>query len=519
MMKNKLIACFLCIVLTFSLFSGVVSAKKPVGEAEDLIGGILAYKMQDAGVDSVQAWLDGALCAGAGGVEWYTLALAQSGEEYDFSAYLDALRAYVTHNNVASATTRQKYALVFLACGEKNEFTEETAKDSVGKLGIMSFIFGLQMAANGLLSEENTEASILDMLLSRQLSDGGFALTGEHADADVTAMAVQALAHYRDQENVQTALFDAVNCLSSLMREDGNYTNYGVINAESTAQVIIALSTLHIDIFSDARFIKNDKTLLDTLLDFRLENGSFSHTLGGETNENATSQALCALIALRREHAGNPPFYDLDQAENAVFSSLVIETGGEKTLDYRVIVTLIFIILALIVCLVFFFTGKRHPKNFLAVLIVLAAAVCFVFLIKIESAKDYYGGETAKGEIVGTVTMTIRCDTVAGKEEHIPADGVILPVTSFDIDADDTVYDILTEAARAYEIHIDKKGAQGLVYVSGIGYLYEFDYGDLSGWIYEVNGERADVGCDGYLLSDGDEIVWAYTLTLGKDFS
>ena len=54
-------------------------------------------------------------------------------------------------------------------------------------------------------------------------------------------------------------------------------------------------------------------------------------------------------------------------------------------------------------------------------------------------------------------------------------------------------------------------------YMSGINYIYELAYGDLSGWVYLVNGERPSVGCDAYKLSDGDVIEWHYSLELGND--
>ena len=51
-------------------------------------------------------------------------------------------------------------------------------------------------------------------------------------------------------------------------------------------------------------------------------------------------------------------------------------------------------------------------------------------------------------------------------------------------------------------------------YVRGIASLYEFDFGDLSGWTYEVNGERPPVGCGACVLHDGDRIDWIYTINL-----
>ena len=117
--------------------------------------------------------------------------------------------------------------------------------------------------------------------------------------------------------------------------------------------------------------------------------------------------------------------------------------------------------------------------------------------------------------------MTIRCDTVAGQKDTIPEDGVILPETEFDIRQGDTVFTILTEAARTYSIQIDNQGASsgthGMVYIAGIDYLYEFDFGELSGWVYHVNGVAPNVGCGDYVLQDGDRIAWLYTCDLGRD--
>ena len=56
-----------------------------------------------------------------------------------------------------------------------------------------------------------------------------------------------------------------------------------------------------------------------------------------------------------------------------------------------------------------------------------------------------------------------------------------------------------------------------MVYISGINYLYELDFGDMSGWIYHVNDDEPLVGCGEYKLSDGDNIEWLYTCDLGKD--
>ena len=56
-------------------------------------------------------------------------------------------------------------------------------------------------------------------------------------------------------------------------------------------------------------------------------------------------------------------------------------------------------------------------------------------------------------------------------------------------------------------------------YIEGISYLYEYDCGDLSGWMYRVNGEIPSVGCGEYRLRDGDCVEWLYTCDLGNDLN
>lgn len=512
---NKFFCIMLCAVLLFSLPVGAVFAAPEADAADRIITDILTVKAGGADVSSVQAWIDGPLSEDAGESEWCILALTQSGENYDFSSYTEALSAYLAEKRVKNAVTAQKYALSFLAAGVKNDFTAETAENSIGSLGIMSVVFGLHLLENGIASDAQTASGVLEMLLSRQTADGGFSLTGEYADVDVTAMTVQALAHFSMDERAQTAMARAIDCLAALRRDDGHYETYGNSNAESVAQVITALTSAGVDIFTDTRFTEGGKTLLDTMMEFRLADGTFSHVKGGASDENATAQAFLAAISLKRQHEGKAPLFDLDRADHAVYVS-ADDASTEKGISTRGIILIALVSAALIACAILLIMGKRHPKNFLAVAILLALAVTVVLTVRIERTEDYYGGTVAKGEIVGEVILSIRCDEVAGKADHIPADGVILPPTVFAIDADDTVYDILLEAAKTHSIPLDKEGAEGFYYISGMAYLYEFDFGDLSGWTYAVNGEKASVGCDVKTLADGDVIAWTYTLTQGK---
>lgn len=603
-MKNKSFAVrsLLLALSVLIAFAAPVSAEgstDTVGEVQNLVDGIVACKQGQA--SSVQAWIDGALTQKAGvSSEWYVFTLSQSGN-YDFSAYEEALLTYLSQNTIRSAVTRQKYALTLLAIGSNDPYIAQTANDSIGQQGIMSWVFGLHLLQNGCASAGHTAKSVTEKLLSLQFADGGWALSGNQGDVDVTAMTVQALAPFYGRDSAVTSAVDrAVQLLSERQLDSGDFASYGVPNPESTAQVITALSALGIDCMADERFIKNGSTMLDGLTQYRLADGSFSHKLGESVNDTSTVQTYYALTAYLRFTEGKGGLYELDHsvsqpisdppaatsaptttaaitqattASSQVTSAVsqttatsqttsavpqttaasqttavsaaattsaasisttaapaVTPTAGttastashataeQNTPSYRPIAAWAILGAAILVCLILCLTGKRHRKNFIAVAVITALAIVFVYLTDFASADQYYhGNAVTKENAIGTVTLSIRCDTVAGRKDYIPADGVVLDTTQFSIEQGDTVYDILTEAARTCEIQMENSGAEGMVYIAGIQYLYEFEFGDLSGWMYFVNGASPSVGCDQYVLQDGDTIEWLYTCDIGKD--
>lgn len=167
----------------------------------------------------------------------------------------------------------------------------------VTKQGINGAIFALLALDSGTYpAPEGLRDELVDAILSRQLSDGGFAFSGEQADADMTAMALSALAAYTDRADVAAAVEQALDALSSLQGENGGFASYGEENAESCAQVILALSALGLS-SADERFVKNGVSVSDALLNYQLEDGSFSHLPDGETDAMATLQCYAALTA------------------------------------------------------------------------------------------------------------------------------------------------------------------------------------------------------------------------------
>ena len=124
----------------------------------------------------------------------------------------------------------------------------------------MSYIYGLLLLDSGAYTSTafNRNDIIINILSLRQ-SDGGWALTGGASDNDITAMAIQALAPYYEDSDVKNAVDKALALLSKRQLDSGDYSSWGTRNAESTAQVIAALSALGRDCRTDSQFIKKGK--------------------------------------------------------------------------------------------------------------------------------------------------------------------------------------------------------------------------------------------------------------------
>lgn len=122
---------------------------------------------------------------------------------------------------------------------------------------------------------------------------------------------------------------------------------------------------------------------------------------------------------------------------------------------------------------------------------------------------------------VKTCVISINCSDilknmdmlVKGKKELVPSDGLILEKTAVTIKKGDTVFDILKRVADEKSIHLEYSYTPiyGNYYVEGIANIYEFDCGDMSGWLYSVNDETISEGMSACEVSEGDVIKIWYT--------
>ena len=283
---------------------------------------------------------------GSIGGEWAVLGLARSGyavPEGSFQSYYGAVEACVKARNGSLHDKKYtEYARVILALTAIGRDPRDvTGYDLTLPLGdydktvwqgingpIWALIAldsgGYPMPENPAAETQATRQMYIDHILDRQRSDGGWSLAGEsgaRSDPDVTATALQALAKYQDQPAVAAATQEALACLSGQQDGQGGFASWSTSNSESVVQVLVALCELGLPL-DDARFVKNDSTLLDNLLLFYRQGAGFVHTSAGTgSSQMATEQALYGLAAAQRAREGRSSLYRMGDAVPAAGTS------------------------------------------------------------------------------------------------------------------------------------------------------------------------------------------------------
>ena len=162
-----------------------------------------------------------------------------------------------------------------------------------------------------------------------------------------------------------------------------------------------------------------------------------------------------------------------------------------------------------------------NKKRLIIAAAVIAAAVILIFNLKIETADEHYAKSAEKSDIIGSVTLLVSCEEIGDKmlkSGVVPEDGIIIPEAKYPISDGDTAFSVLKEALDEKKLHFDYTEISGSsVYVRGICNIYEYDCGDLSGWMYSVNGDFPTIAASEYTLHDGDSVRWLYTCDLGRD--
>lgn len=335
-------------------------------------------------------------------------------EEGYFSDYLKRVEQYVVDRegelDFAKSTEWSRVILALTALGY--DITDIRGYNFIEKLS-SSYKFSYLQGINGPIWEiiamntggysfmknpsdadpgdVNTYGRMIDFIVSKELEQkdgtkGGFSLINNFPDPDVTGMALQALApYYLDQAKYLHSGADTpygeflkvvergILELSKLQAANGAFKGWGNVNAESTVQVIVALTALNIDPMSSdvelpnigkrCGFIQkgmvqdgvNTNNMIDALLTFWASksgaspgSGGFKHITSGfdggggagtSVNGMATDQAVYGLIAYDRFINKENTLYDMTDMmdgsyqEMAPASYTVVFDGNDHAVE------------------------------------------------------------------------------------------------------------------------------------------------------------------------------------------
>ena len=388
-----------------------------------------------------------------------------------------ARQAYIDHaiNEAATATGGEKggvYAKALLGLRALGINPADITTVNKTKLNIINLLkatttqniynaaYMLMAYKQGSYSSAAQENTLIAFLLAEQLKSANGAWLDSWSglpDPDSTAMALQALAAYKDRPEVAAAIAGGLAYLSGIQEDNGAINSIwtGEPSAASTAQVILALVALGLDADAEDDFIKNDgekdNSLLAGLLGLQnAANDYFGVDWAGNDDEFSTEQAFCALIAVAQqrqlEGAACHPYYftHLPSAPGVATS-----TGGA--------------------------TQPNDPPD------------------TNQDIKVYF---TLKGP-----------------------DSIWIDKAAVTVKAGSKVYHVITKglAAQGYkQAGADSGYIKSITRPNGQT-LAEFDQGPDSGWLYKVNGYLPNIGITAYEVAHGDQVLLYYTGDWGVD--
>lgn len=328
---KKSLAWLVGVGLLLQLAAGAVLAAEEPAEGGAAVSTITEAQVEQAIADAAAQVRSGETLS-----EWAAIGLARSGYSVPAS-YLASVKRELENNRgeYRRVTDTERVALGVLAAGGDptriagvnllERIVRDERLDRQGLNGIVFALLAVESANYDVPADAvwNTD-KLIAYLVDAQNEDGGWPIAaGEQSNIDITAMALAALAPFKEREHVGAALDRAVEYLSSVQQENGSFP---LNSAESTAQVIIGLTANGIDPQGE-KFTKAAGSALSYLLSLRRPDGSFSHLPGEGADRMATEQALMALAAYRLHLRGHSGLYE---GLGAVPVRIVVE-GPQET--------------------------------------------------------------------------------------------------------------------------------------------------------------------------------------------
>lgn len=194
--------------------------------------------------------------------------------------------------------------------GGRNLFAELAAQqteagvfDNLGKhlWAMVVLDIGKELGENVGCWDEDNRQKALDYLLSQQNQDGSF---GPFSQLDYTGWSLTALSNYRGDPNVEATISKAIDYLSSKQQDNAGFDMGGIWgeeNSNSNAAVLSGLVAVGENLLApEGNWVKGGTTILDALLKYQQEDGSFwykENTAGAI--KASTVQCLMALVDLK----------------------------------------------------------------------------------------------------------------------------------------------------------------------------------------------------------------------------
>lgn len=330
---------------------------------------------------------------------------------------------------------------------------------------------------------------IIAELKKFQNEDGGIGWTKGSSDVDTTAMVLQALGRYQDNEAAKEIIEKALTYIES--KADANY-DYG--NANTTAMVVLALTSLNKDVTTTIG-TKYKNTLTALMSYYSEDDGAFVYLKGGKVNQYATIQAVWALTSYKLYTEGKDGYWNLNnvkikyEGEDEYYASLVTEkiaaigTVTEESED------------AIKEARAAYDALTSAQKKLVTNYDVLDEAELQLEIIKGTAV-------TTKFSLVG--------DDVHGSSGHVSYSTWIANAT-ITVKSGSKASDVIVKAFKQYGYSIigSTSYISGVTTPSGVS-LKAFDNGSGSGWMYAVNGKGPSVGISGYKVSKDDNIILYY---------